>query len=60
MRLLPARREPTLVTLSGGKRVAELKPNFPPSIWLIVAGLVVITALGLFGGGNGGGSDAIP
>jgi len=40
--------------------VAALKPNFPPSIWLIVAGLVVITALGLFGGGNGGGSDAIP
>ena len=60
MRLLPNRREPTLVTLSGGKRVAALKPNISSSIWLIVAGLVVITALGLFGGGNGGGSDAIP
>src|SRR5262249_46103890 len=34
----------------------------PSSIWLIVAGLVVITALGLFsnGGNAPGGSDVIP
>ena len=38
------------------------KPNFSSSIWLILAGLVVITALGLFSNGtsNGGGSDVIP
>ena len=39
------------------------KPNISSSIWLIVAGLVVITALGLFsngGGGGAGGSDVIP
>jgi cell division protease FtsH len=37
------------------------KPNFPSSIWLVVAGLVVITALGLFSnGGGGGGTDVIP
>jgi cell division protease FtsH len=38
------------------------KPNFSSSIWLIVAGLVVITVLGLFsnGGGSGGGSSVIP
>ena len=39
------------------------KPNLSSSIWLIVAGLVVITALGLFsngGGGGAGGSDVIP
>ncbi len=36
------------------------KANFSSSIWLIVAGLLVITALGLFGGGGNGGSDAIP
>ena len=42
--------------------MAAPKPNFSSSIWLIVAGLVVIGALGLFGGGNGGGggSDVIP
>jgi cell division protease FtsH len=37
------------------------KPNFSSSVWLIVAGLVVIGAFGLFGGGGGtGGSDVIP
>ncbi len=37
------------------------KQNFPSSIWLIVAGLVVIAALGLFSGGNNSsGSDVIP
>ena len=39
------------------------KPNLPSSsIWLIVAGLLVITALGLFsnGGNNSGGTDVIP
>ena len=39
------------------------KPNLPASsIWLIVAGLLVITALGLFsnGGNNSGGTDVIP
>ena len=39
------------------------KPNLSSSIWLIVAGLVVITALGLFSNGGGGGasgSDVIP
>ena len=39
------------------------KQNFPSSsIWLIVAGLVVIAALGLFSGGNNNsaGSDVIP
>ncbi|HLY91106.1 MAG TPA: ATP-dependent zinc metalloprotease FtsH [Acetobacteraceae bacterium] len=38
------------------------KQNLSSSIWLIVAGLIVIAALGLFsnGGGNGGGSDVIP
>jgi cell division protease FtsH len=37
------------------------KPNFPSSIWLIIAGLLVITALGLFSnGGSGGGADVIP
>jgi cell division protease FtsH len=43
-------------------RVAAPKPKISSSIWLIVAGLVVISALGLFGGGGGGsgGSDAIP
>ena len=40
--------------------MAAPKPNFSSSIWLIVAGLVVISALGLFGGGGGGGTDAIP
>jgi cell division protease FtsH len=42
--------------------VAAPKPDFSSSIWLIVAGLVVIAALGLFGGGNNGGagSDVIP
>ena len=41
--------------------MAAPKPNLSSSIWLIVAGLVVISALGLFGGGGGGGgSDAIP
>ena len=32
--------------------MAAPKPNFSSSIWLIVAGLVVISALGLFGGGG--------
>jgi cell division protease FtsH len=37
------------------------KPNFSSSIWLIIAGLLVITALGLFSnGGSGGGADVIP
>jgi cell division protease FtsH len=36
------------------------KPNLSSSIWLIVAGLVVIAALGLFSNGGGGGSDVIP
>ena len=37
------------------------KLNSSSSIWLIVAGLVVIAALGLFSnGGGGGGSDVIP
>jgi cell division protease FtsH len=42
--------------------VAARKPDFSSSLWLIVAGLVVIGALGLFGGGNSGdrGSDVIP
>ncbi len=41
--------------------MAAPKPNFSSSIWLIVAGLLVITALGLFGGGgSGGGTDVIP
>jgi cell division protease FtsH len=41
--------------------VAAPKPNLSSSIWLIVAGLVVISALGLFGGGGGGsGTDVIP
>jgi cell division protease FtsH len=41
--------------------VAAPKQNFSASIWLIIAGLLVITALGLFGGGGGtGGSDVIP
>jgi cell division protease FtsH len=42
--------------------VAAPKPDFSSSIWLIVAGLIVVAALGLFGGGNGGGggSDVIP
>src|SRR4051794_19868329 len=36
-------------------------PNALSSIWLIVAGLLVIAALGLFGGGGGnGGTDPIP
>ena len=55
-------RGPTFVSLSGGMRVAAPKPNLSSSIWLIVAGLVVISALGLFSGGGGGGSgtDVIP
>jgi cell division protease FtsH len=36
------------------------KPKLPSSIWLIFLGLVVITLLGVFGGGSGGGSDVIP
>jgi cell division protease FtsH len=36
------------------------KLNLSSSIWLIVAGLVVIAALGLFSNGGGGGSDVIP
>jgi cell division protease FtsH len=40
--------------------VAAPKPNLSSSIWLIVAGLVVITALGLFGGSGNSGTDAIP
>jgi cell division protease FtsH len=41
--------------------VAAPKPNFSSSIWLIVAGLVVVAGLALFSGGNGdGGSNAIP
>ncbi len=40
--------------------MAAPKPNFSSSIWLIVAELVVISALGLFGGGGSGGSDVIP
>ncbi len=40
--------------------MAAPKLNFSSSIWLLVAGLLVIAALGLFGGGGGGGSDLIP
>jgi cell division protease FtsH len=41
--------------------VAAPKPNFTSSIWLIVGGLAVLTALGLFSNGGGsGGSDEIP
>ncbi|HEY1385846.1 MAG TPA: ATP-dependent metallopeptidase FtsH/Yme1/Tma family protein, partial [Dongiaceae bacterium] len=41
--------------------MAAPKPNFSSSIWLIVAGLVVVAGLALFSGGNGdGGSNAIP
>ena len=41
--------------------MAAPKPNLSSSVWMIVAGLVVISALGLFGGGGGGGgSDVIP
>ena len=40
--------------------MAAPKPNFSSSIWLIIAGLLVITALGLFGSGGNGGTDAIP
>ena len=36
------------------------KANFSSSIWLIIAGLAVITAFGLFSNGGGGGSDVIP
>jgi cell division protease FtsH len=36
------------------------KQQFPSFIWLIVAGLVVVTALGLFSNGNSGGADVIP
>jgi cell division protease FtsH len=37
------------------------RQQFPPFLWLIVAGLVVVTALGLFSNGGGaGGSDVIP
>ena len=38
------------------------KQNFSSSVWLIVAGLIVIAVLGLFssGGGKGAGSDVIP
>jgi cell division protease FtsH len=37
------------------------RQQFPSFLWLIVAGLVVVTALGLFSnGGGGGGSDVIP
>jgi cell division protease FtsH len=36
------------------------KQPFPSLIWLIVAGLVVVTALGLFSNGGGSGSDVIP
>jgi cell division protease FtsH len=35
------------------------KQQFPSSIWLIVVGLLAVTALGLFSNG-GGGSDVIP
>ena len=35
------------------------KQQFPSSIWLVVVGLLVVTALGLFSNG-GGGSDVIP
>jgi cell division protease FtsH len=35
------------------------KQQFPSFIWLIVAGLVMVTALGMFSNG-GGGSDVIP
>ena len=59
--LLPDQAQPTLIPLSGGIRVAAPKPNISSSLWLIVAGLVVISTLGLFGGGGGsGGTDAIP
>ena len=39
--------------------MAAPKPNISSSLWLIVAGLVMISALGLFGGGGSGGTDAI-
>ena len=41
--------------------MAAPKPKLSSSIWLISLGLVVISALGLFGGGGGGsGTDVIP
>ncbi|MEJ0019682.1 MAG: ATP-dependent zinc metalloprotease FtsH [Acetobacteraceae bacterium] len=40
--------------------MAPPKPNLPSSLWLIVAGLALIVALGLFGGGSGGGAEVIP
>ena len=36
------------------------KPNFSSSIWLVVAGLLVITVLGLFSNGGTGGPAVIP
>jgi cell division protease FtsH len=36
------------------------RPDFSSSIWLIVAGLLVIAALGLFSNGGGEGSSVIP
>ena len=37
------------------------KPQLPSTVWLIFLGLLVVTALGLFGSGGGGtGTDAIP
>jgi cell division protease FtsH len=36
------------------------KPNLSSSIWLVVAGLLVITVLGLFSNGGTGGPAVIP
>jgi cell division protease FtsH len=53
-----------IFNLSGREkpRLPAPKQTFPSTIWLIVAGLVVIAALGLFsnGGGSGGAPAVIP
>ncbi|MBN8905578.1 MAG: ATP-dependent metallopeptidase FtsH/Yme1/Tma family protein, partial [Rhodospirillales bacterium] len=36
------------------------RTKLPSSIWLIFLGLLLVTALGLFGGGSNGGVSAIP
>ncbi|MDR3536104.1 MAG: ATP-dependent zinc metalloprotease FtsH [Acetobacteraceae bacterium] len=40
--------------------MAAPKPQLPPSIWLVFLALFMVTALGLFSGGNSGGSSVIP
>jgi len=43
------------------QRVPPPRQQFPSFIWLVVVGLVVVTALGLFSNGGGtGGSEVIP